>query len=245
MNKGIVRKSLFVLLWLAIWQVASILIHNDILLAGPYEALLALFRLGKTPDFWLSVLYTVLKISLGFGIGTLSGIVLASVSYRFKIFREFISLPVLVIKSVPVASFVILVLIWAGAPSLSIVISALVVFPMIYLNVLSGLDSTNRKMIEMSSLFSFRFTDKARHIYLPSVAPHLKSAISVSAGMAFKSGIAAEVIGRPLRSIGSGLYSSKVILATDELFAWTFCAVILAFLFEKVISYFLRRLLDP
>ena len=60
--------------------------------------------------------------------------------------------------------------------------------------------------------------------------------------MAFKSGIAAEVIGRPLQSIGNGLYLSKISLATADLFAWTFCAVILAYLFEKAVSLILKRL---
>ena len=243
MIKGTVRKLLIALIWLVLWQVSAILIHNNILLAGPYEAMLALIRLGVTSSFWISVLFTVLKITLGFMAGLVLGSLCAAFSYRSGLFREVISLPVSVIKSVPVASFVILVLIWAGSSSLSIVISALVVFPMIYYNVLSGLDTTDRKMIEMADLFRFRFKDKANHIYLPAVIPHLRSAVAVSAGMAFKSGIAAEVIGRPLRSIGSGLYQSKVLLATDELFAWTFCAVILAFLFEKAITAFMRRLL--
>ena len=115
---------------------------------------------------------------------------------------------------------------------------------MIYLNVLAGLDSTDVKLIETGRLFRFRNLDKARHIYLPSVAPHLTSAVSISSGMAFKSGIAAEVIGRPLQSLGAGIYLSKISLMTDDLFAWTFCAVILSYLFEKVMSYVIGRLLS-
>ena len=241
MSKETVRKALIVVFWLLLWQVSSILVHNSILLAGPYEALLALIRLGGTPDFWLSVLFTVLKITLGFFLGLILAILFACLSHKFRIFREFINPPVSVIKSIPVASFVILVIIWAGASSLSTVISALVVFPLIYVNVLSGLDATSPKMIEAGTLFRFRFLDKARYIYLPSVASHIESEILISSGMAFKSGIAAEVIGRPLKSIGSGLYLSKISLATADLFAWTFCAVILAYLFEKLMTLILKK----
>ena len=244
LNKPAVRKTVIVLFWLVLWQAASLLVHNSILLAGPYEALLALIRLGVTSGFWMSVLMTVLKITAGFIIGLALGIGFACLSYRFRLFREFITPPVSVIKSIPVASFVILVIIWAGASSLSVVISALVVFPMIYVNVLSGLDSTDNKLIELGKLFRFRNKDKARYLYLPSIAPHLTSAISISSGMAFKSGIAAEVIGRPLQSLGAGIYLSKISLATDDLFAWTFCAVILSYLFEKVMSAVIRRLLS-
>ena len=243
MKSTAVRKLLIIAVWLLLWQAASIIIDNNILLAGPYEALLALFRLASTPDFWMSVLMTVLKITAGFLIGLILGILSACLSYRFRLFKEIITPPVSVIKSIPVASFVILVIIWAGAPSLSIVISALVVFPMIYLNFLAGLVSTDIKLIETGRLFRMKFTDKARYIYLPSAAPHLLSAVSISCGMAFKSGIAAEVIGRPLQSLGAGIYLSKISLATDDLFAWTFCAVLLSFLFEKAMSFALRRLI--
>ena len=150
-----------------------------------------------------------------------------------------------VIKSIPVASFVILVIIWAGSGSLSLVISSLVVFPTVFLNTLAGLDSTSVKLIETGRMFRFRTRDKIRHIYLPSCAPHIGSAVCLGAGMAFKSGIAAEVIGRPLRSIGTGIYLSKISLATADLFAWTFCAVVLAFLFEKLITKLMKRILKP
>lgn len=242
MNQGTVRKIVIIVFWLLLWQGASALVHNSILLAGPYESLLALCTLVVTPDFWLSILFTLLKITSGFVIGLVLGILFAVLSYRFKLFREFITPPVAVIKSIPVASFVIIVIIWAGASSLATVISALVVFPMIYHNVLSGLDSSSASLIEMGRLFRFRFIDKARYIYFPQVLSHLQSAILISSGMAFKSGIAAEVIGRPLRSIGNGLYLSKISLATADLFAWTFCAVLLAYLFEKIMSLILKRL---
>lgn len=244
MNTAAVRKILIIVFWLLLWQGASVLVHNSILLAGPYESLLALCTLAATSGFWLSILLTLLKITLGFVLGLVSGILCACLSYRFRLFREFITPPVSVIKSIPVASFVIMVIIWAGAPSLATVISALVVFPMIYHNMLSGLDASSAGLIEIGMLFRFSFIDKARYIYFPQVISHLQSAVLISSGMAFKSGIAAEVIGRPLHSIGNGLYLSKISLATADLFAWTFCAVILAYLFEKMMSYVLRRLIN-
>ena len=244
LKRPVIRKALYVLFWLVLWQALSLIVDNNILLAGPYESIKALLVLGGTADFWLSVLYSLLKITLGFLIGLTLGSILAAISYRFKFIREFLSPPVSVIKSIPVASFVILVIIWAGAPSLATVISALVVFPMVYLNVLSGLDTTPGPLIEMAGLFRFRLTDRIRYIYLPAIRSHLLGAVTISSGMAFKSGIAAEVIGRPLHSIGSGLYLSKISLATDDLFAWTFLAVVLSYLFEKVITCIIRRLIS-
>ena len=97
LNKGTARKIIIVVFWLALWQVLSVLVNNKILLAGPYEALLALIRLGATSDFWMSVLMTVLKITAGFMIGLILGIVCACLSYSLRLFREFITPPVSVI----------------------------------------------------------------------------------------------------------------------------------------------------
>ena len=136
-------------------------------------------------------------------------------------------------KSVPVVSFVILALIWAGSKRLSLFISFVVVFPMIYESVLAGLASADFRLLEMAQVFQIPFTRTFRFIYLPALLPYLAANCRSAIGMGIKSGIAAEVIGIPEHSIGEQLYMAKIYLETDRLFAWT--AVIIA------MSWFLER----
>jgi NitT/TauT family transport system permease protein len=144
-----------------------------------------------------------------------------------------------VIKSVPVASFIILCLIWLSSKSLSIFIGFLMVLPIVYTNMLHGIKSTDTKLLEMATLFRVGWGKKLKYIYLPHLKPYILSACSVSIGLAWKAGIAAEVIGIPDGSIGERLYEAKVYLSTADLFAWTAVIVVISVIFEKV---FLRGL---
>ena len=242
-NKKYIRTTLIVLIWLVIWQAASVVVNNNILLSGPVETFKALITLGSTSSFYLSVGITVAKILLGFIIGMFLGVVLAVLSYKIGIVREFFSPFVSVVKSIPIVSFIIIALIWAGSSFVTIIVSAIITFPIFYKNILEGLMVTDPKMLELADVFQMKASKRFQYIYLPSISSHIKSAISLAIGMAFRGGITAEVVGQPLRSIGNGLYRSKINLATSDMLAWTFVAVISAFVIEKLISFIVKKVL--
>lgn len=221
------KKVLFALLWIAIWQVVALIVNNPILFAGPYETILALGRLIQQSTFWLSIANSLLRIFLGFAIGFFAGILLMGLAHRFPLFEEFLSPVVLVMKSVPVASFVIILLIFAGNKNLSLIIVSVVTFPLIYVNLLEASKNMDKKPLELAKLYQFGFVDKVRYVYYPSLKSALASALVLGVGMAFKSGVAAEVIATPLRTIGNGMYMAKINLETDAVFAWTAVIVIL------------------
>ena len=137
------------------------------------------------------------------------------------------------------ASFVILALIWAGSENLSVLIAFLVVFPILYVNTIAGLSSTDQKLLEMAQVFSITGWRKIRCLYWPALLPYLTSACRTALGMSWKSGVAAEVIGVPDNTIGEGLYMSKIYLDTPGLFAWTLVIIALSLLLEGLV----RRLL--
>lgn len=235
------RKIGIFLFWTALWQILAELIHNSIVLVGLCDVLLALGSLLPTPGFWLSVGSSFGKISLGFLAAFLCGVTAGSLAYRFPLFREFLEPMVLLMKSVPVAAFVILALIWIGSGNLSVLISFLVVFPILYVNTLTGLKSTDRKLLEMAQVFSVPLAERIRCIYLPALLPHLIGGCRIALGMSWKSGIAAEVIGVPSHTIGEKLYMSKIYLSTADLFAWTIVIIAVSALFEKLFLMLLER----
>ena len=145
------------------------------------------------------------------------------------------------IRSVPVASFVILALIWIGSENLSVFISFLVVIPMIYGATLAGLENMDQKLLEMSQVFSMPFLKKVRYLFVPAVHPYLVSSCRTALGMSWKSGVAAEVIGIPKTSIGEQLYYTKLYLDTSGLFAWTFSIILISAVFEFVFLTLLKK----
>ncbi len=236
----LVKKAAILLFWLVLWQGASLWVGRPIFLVGPWETLAAILRLSGTGAFWHAVLSSLARIGFGFAMAFCGGLFCGSLAYFWPFFGEILSPVVTLMKTIPVASFVILALIWAGADNLSLIISFLVVFPIIYLNTAAGLQSADRQLLEMSRVYRVKCLDRILHIYRPALAPYLVSACQVALGMSWKSGIAAEVIGTPEYSIGENLYMAKVFFTTDELFAWTAVIIALSFLFEKAVLLLLK-----
>lgn len=236
------RKPFIICLWLAFWQTAAVLVHNSIMLVGPFEALQALWSLLPAVDFWRSVAGSFGRISTGFLLAFAAGILLGSLAYTAPFLEEILEPFMLFLKAVPVASFVILALIWADSRNLSVVISFLVVLPVIYVNTLAGLQSTDPKLLEMAVVFRMPVWRKIRFIYLPALVPHLVSGCRIALGMSWKSGAAAEVIGLPEHSIGEHLYIAKIYLETADLFAWTLVIILVSAVFEQMVLFLISRL---
>ncbi len=242
LSSSALRRSAVVLFWLLVWQAAAMLIRNDIILVGPFDAAQALLRLLPSGEFWLSIAHSFAKISLGFLLAFFGGLLLGGLACRFPLLRELLAPIVSLLKSIPVASFVILALIWVGSRQLAVFIAFLVVLPMIYVHTIAGLESADPKLLEMAQVFHMPALKKIRYIYVPALLPHLLSGCRVALGMSWKSGVAAEVIGVPDHSIGERLYMSKIYLATSDLFAWTFVIIVISALSERIFLLALSKL---
>ena len=229
--------------WLAVWEIASLLIGEELFLPSPISVLEALAASAVDLSFWSAVLFTLERIILGFIISLSSAVILAFLSYHWRILGILLEPIVKVVRATPVASIVILILVWVRSRNLSVVISFMMVFPVVYQNVLKGLCDTDRNLIEMADAYRIRTLKRIRYIYLPYLVPYLESAISISLGLAWKSGIAAEVIGLPDGSIGERVYEAKIYLSMPDLFASTVTVIILAFVFERVFLYLSRSIL--
>ena len=222
--------------WLLVWQLAAWAIDARIILVGPLEVLARLASLATTGEFWASVGLSLGRIALGLVAGIAAGVVLAVAASRARILRELLAPLVGALKAVPVASFVILVLLWVSSSSLSIVIAWIMAFPIVYANVLEGIEQTDPQLLEMADVFDVRPLDRLRLIYLSQVLPYFRVAVSLALGLSWKAGIAAEVIGLPDLTIGEHLYDAKVYLDTPDLFAWTVAIVVVSVALEALVG---------
>ena len=229
-----------VLFWLLVWQLGAMAMHQPLLLVSPLETLQRLGTLVLESVFWRSIGFSVGKIMLGFGLSCVLGIVLAALAYRFRAVRRLLSPLTAAIKAIPVASFVILALLWVSSKNLSILISIMIGFPVIYLNTLTGLDSMDRKLLEMAQVFRIPLSKRIGVVYFSQVLPFLRSGLNVAIGLCWKSGVAAEVIGIPSGSVGQQLYNAKVYLETADLFCWTLVIVLLSVGCEKLLALLLN-----
>lgn len=235
-----------VVVWLCVWQAASMIVGRDFLLASPLQTIVCFFRLCCTADFYLSALYSLLRISGGFLLGVCAGVLFAFLSLRFRPVRELLHPLQAVLRAIPVASFVIAALIWLPSKNLSVFISFLIVFPQIYGGMLTEFDRCDAKLIEMAQIFRMKPLRKFVYVYALSAAHTFESLCGACIGLAWKSGIAAELIAIPNGSIGEKLYTAKVYLLSGELFAWTILIILLSavcgFVFKRMIRFVVRAI---
>lgn len=235
-------KLLAVIFALCLWQLAAMTIDSKILLVSPVEVAVRLTTIWQTEGFWTSIWFSFYHIADGFFLALFLGIVLAALAGRFRRIETLLWPFLVTIKTVPVASFVVICLIWLSAEKLSVFISFLIVLPVVYGNVLEGIKSEDKLMLEVGTVFRMPLLRRLLYIHLPQLKPFIMSACATALGMAWKAGVAAEIIGTPDGSIGKQLFYSKIYLDTDDLLCWTVIIVIVSVLFEKLFMLGLKAL---
>jgi NitT/TauT family transport system permease protein len=225
---------------LIVWQIAAMLVGERVFLASPIDVAVRFFTLFGELSFFSVFFYSLARVLIGFLTGLVLGCLLALPAARLPVVEMLLYPYMITVRSVPVASFVVLALLWFSSETLSGLISFLIVLPIVYNGVLSALQASDRQMDEMAQVFHISFWDRLRCIYIPQVRPALLAAATTSMGLAWKSGVAAELIGLPDGSIGLELYRAKLYLDTPALFAWTLVIVLGSLACEKLFAFLLR-----
>ena len=239
--KTLLRRAGAVLFWLAVWQAAAMAIGQEVFLVSPVQALRCLLRLLPQADFWHRVGFSAGRILLGFGLGVVCSAALA-VAAEICPASEILIAPVLqLVKATPVASFIILALVWVRGSSLSVLISFLMVLPVLYGAVRTGIRAADPQLLEMARMFGWKRPKVWRRILLPTALPPFLAACEACVGMCFKATIAAEVIGVPRNAMGTQLYHAKIYLQTDALMAWTVVIILLSMVTEKLLREAIER----
>ena len=228
--------------WLGVWQVCAFWVDrhvggkgNELLLPYPASVWTALAAMAGTGEFWGAVLTSLGRIALGLAWGVTIGAVLAVLTCASPWADRLLSPAVRVVRAAPVASFILLVLLWTGRNTVPAVISAMMVTPVVWDNLSRGIQAIDPRLLELARCYRFSRWKTAALIYLPSLRPHILSALTTAGGLAWKSGVAAEVLCLPEPSLGQRIYYTKYYLDIPELFAWTAVTVALSMVLERLL----------
>ena len=221
-----------VLFWVGLWWLIAALFQKPLLLPSPLGTLQALLRLAKTGEFYLTLLLSLTRILLGILLALLAGVLLALLTVKSRFFHQLFSPLLNLFKATPVASVIFLLLLWVGRERVPALIAFMMALPIVWGNVREGLLATDKQLLEMAAAFHVPARRILLQIHLPSLKPYFLAAARSGIALAWKAGIAAEVLATPKRSIGGAIYEGKQYLITDELFAWTFVVVLLSILIE-------------
>ena len=232
---------LAVIFFIAVWQVTAMIVDKEIILPSVISTVSALIGLLKTPDFYISVLTSILRISAGFASGVLIGILLAAFSYSTKIGKALTDPLISVMKATPVASIIIILLVWLSRQAVPAAATMLIVIPIVAQNIYTGLVSVDKKLLEMADAFKMSRKNKIFKLFIPSAMPYFSTSATVGIGMAWKAGVAAEVICNPKFGLGADLYESKIYLETPKTFAVTLVVIAISVVFEIVFKRIFKK----
>ena len=240
-GRGVLRAAAAALFWIAVWQAVSMAVAQELLVPSPLSAARTLVRLAGDAAFWKAVGASLLRVAAGFAAAVAAGSLTAVLTVRFPLADTLLSPLLKIVRAAPVASFIILALVWIRTNTLPVFIAFLMVVPVVWGNVEKGIRQTDPALLEMARVYRFGWKRTLLRVRVPAVMPYFLTACPTGLGFAWKSGIAAEVICRPAMSIGRRLQEAKIYLETPEVFAWTAVVVVLSLLLEKGLVFAVRR----
>ena len=221
--------------WLTVWQIAAMAVDLEILLPSPIATGKKLLELAGSGAYWVAISVSFLHILIGYTAGCLAGILLGYLTYHSSLVDILISPIMSLIRAVPVASFIILALVWIGRENIPPFIAFLMVVPVVSTSVKTGMESVDHELSEVAQIYRFTRTQRISLLYKPAVLPHLISSTRVTLGLAWKASVAAEVLCSLSLSIGGNIHTSRLVLETDTLFAWTITVILISILFESLL----------
>lgn len=232
-SKKFLAAALSLAFWLAVWQIAAILIGKEVILPAPMAVLERFVALCGTAAMWRATALSLLRILGGYALGLALGALLGAAMYFARPVRVLFAPFLTVVRSTPVASFILIAYFIITDTAIPMFITLLMVLPMLASTVYTALSGTDRQLLEMAEVYRFSFGKTLRTVYLPTVRPHLVGQALAALGFGWKAGIAAEVLCTPRDSIGKYLYDAKVYLDSVDTFAYTLMIVLISLALEK------------
>lgn len=230
------RKFLIIIFWIIAWEILSLVINREIYLPSPFSAFKALFDLLKSKDTYITIFYSTYRTLAGFFVSCAAGIIIGYVCGVNEFFHNLFNPLVSIIRTVPVMSIIIIAIMWFKDTNVPIFVAFLMCFPIIWTNTVSGIKSTDIKLLQMCRIYNIKKVRIIKSVYFYSALPYIKASMISALGIGWKVTSAAEVLSLPKYSIGGYLYDSKVYLEIPDLFAWTVIIIFLSHIFEIILK---------
>lgn len=227
--------------WIGVWQLCAMAVGRAVVLPTPLAVAERFLALAHTAGFWRALCGSLSRVTAGYLIGTLSGIAVGICMFFVRPIHTLLAPLLTVIRSTPVASFIILTLVMMKNAHIPTFITFLMVFPMLAGAACNALGETDRGLLEAAEVYRVRGFARFRALYLPSIEPALRSQSLTALGFAWKAGVAAEVLCYPRDSIGLYLHDAKAHLETTDLFAYTLLVILVSLALEKCLRFLLSR----
>lgn len=230
-----------VIIILGLWQYISVQINASVIVPSPVEVFKSLIGLFSSEAFLRNISVTILRALESFVIIVVSGFVLGVAAGSSCVVENMIKPFVTLFKAVPVMSVILIAFLWMKTGQIPVFSAFLMAFPIMYVQVLSGMKSRSNELIQMCEIYEIKGFRKLVDFTLPSLVPAFVTGAKQSLSMIWKVVIAAEVLIIPKYGVGMSLHMAQIQLETAEVFAWTIVAVLLTWIGDSIFSAILKR----
>ncbi len=231
-----------VITMLIIWKILAVYFNSDLIVPQPEDTFMTVIKLFADPGFAAVVGTTILRGIAGFVISGFLGIIAGIFAGVNTKFNAFINPFLIVIRSVPVISVILLALIWFNTGIVPVFVAMLTMFPFICVNVSDGIRSVDPGLTEMATFYRVGRSRIIRDVYLPAIIPFIISGASSAMGIGWRAIIIGEVLSQPKYGIGTYMQSAQTFLNVEAVIAWTVIAVLISYGFEKIIRLTERKI---
>lgn len=224
-----------ILLLFLVWKVISLFAGSEQIFPSPERTLLSVLKVFVRDGFWPSFLLTISRGLSGFIISLFMAFLIGIPAGLNRSIYLLISPFLVVFRSTPVISLILLAIIWLGNERVPVFIAVLTMFPIITTNIIDGIRNVDKSLVEMGRIYGINKRRIIREIYIPSIIPFTTSGISSALGFGWRAIIIGEVLSQPQYGIGTQMQNAQIYLQVSELIAWTLIAIIISYLFEWII----------
>ncbi len=232
-------------LLLILWQILAIVVDYPDLFPSVTSLLFGLGQILVTKSFYIALWHTLYRGLVGFCVALLLAAGLSAIALNSKFLKAFIHPWIVIARSIPVISIVLIALLWLSPPGLPIFIAFFTMFPILYQNFLTGLEQTDRKLLEMAKVLNKTAIQKLRHIYFPSAQAYIFSGMATAMGFGWRSVIIGEVLAGPIHGIGTSMKKAQAFIEMKDLLAWTVIAILISFVFDFILKKLADKSFNP
>ena len=226
-----------VFMWL-VWIAAYFAVGNKMLVPGFGETMSSFFALFSDGSFWLALLFTLLRTLAAFALSFVAAALCACAAALSKGVRAALKPIIAFVRILPTLAVILLILRWtAGDKNVApIIVTFLVLFPMIYAQLLASVDGIDTGLKEMAKVYSLSSRDRLFYIYLPAVLPNTLAQTGANISLGLKVMISAEVLAFTLRGLGGRMQYANAGGYVAELAALTLVTVIFGLIIDISVS---------
>ncbi len=235
---------LILIVFLIVWQFLSDhKIINSFIFSSPIKVFNTIINLHTTGDLYNHILITVWETFISFILGTLIGILIASIMWWNKFLAKVIDPYLTVLNSLPKVALGPILIIWVGAGMRSIIVMALLISTIItIINVYQGFINIDPIKIKLMQTFKATKSQIYFKLILPGTLSNIISCFKVNISMSLIGVIMGEFL---VSKEGIGyliMYGSQV-FNLDLVITGTIILCVVAAIMYSLVLYIEKKLI--